>query len=294
MLAPPRSAPLVRPVSPKRNLLRHERQSGVRDRRRWACRPAPEPSDSAVIYTEEQGFLRERITGSRCAAVVAQPALASPRVPYPPVPSWLIRMAASGYASPRLGSLPSKCNRSSTTSLRRRKVTPRRCRALSWRPVTVSLRPGREWLARQIDTTYGSKLAIFIGLTTWDGAPGGAGMRDLQTPTALPRGLRLSLRLGNTSVTSGADFSGSVRLAELGPGGSRWTWPTSPSRRGPDRHTKGGGRVQRRYRRDRLPGQPGARRVQESCRHRRDSALRRWDRLCTSRGHLQRRGPDQQ
>jgi hypothetical protein len=38
--------------------------------------------------------------------------------------------------------------------------------------VTVWLLPGREWLARQLDATTGSKLAIFIGLTTWDGRPG--------------------------------------------------------------------------------------------------------------------------
>ena len=220
MLAPPRSAPLVRPVSPKRNLLRHERQSGVRDRRRWACRPAPEPSHSAVIYTEEQGFLRERITGSRCAAVVAQPALASPRVPYPPVPSWPDPHGCIGLRqpSPRLTAeqMQQIVNDLFATEEGNTQGGAGPCPG---GPVTVSLRPGREWLARQIDTTYGSKLAIFIGLTTWDGRPGRSPVcGDLQTPTALPRGLRLSLRLGNTSVTSGADFSGSVRLAELGPG----------------------------------------------------------------------------
>jgi hypothetical protein len=85
-------------------------------------------------------------------------------------------------------------------------------------PVTVSLAPGREWLARRLEATYGSKLAIFIGLTTWDGRPGRSPVcGDLPTPTALPRGLRLSLRLASASVTSGEDFSASVRIRELGP-----------------------------------------------------------------------------
>jgi hypothetical protein len=86
-------------------------------------------------------------------------------------------------------------------------------------PVTISLVPGREWLARQLEATYGSKLAIFIGLTTWDGRPGRApDCGALPQPTALPRGLRLSLQLAGASVISGSDFSGIVRITETGPG----------------------------------------------------------------------------
>jgi hypothetical protein len=86
-------------------------------------------------------------------------------------------------------------------------------------PVIVSLQPGREWLARQLDKTYGSKLAIFIGLTTWDGRPGRSPVCGaLSQPAALPKGLGLSLHLDRPSVRSGSDFLGTVSIRELGPG----------------------------------------------------------------------------
>jgi hypothetical protein len=73
-------------------------------------------------------------------------------------------------------------------------------------------------LARQLDATTGSKLAIFIGLTTWDGRPGRSPVcGDLPKPTALPKGLRLSLELDHMAVTSGADFLGTILIRELGP-----------------------------------------------------------------------------
>ncbi len=86
-------------------------------------------------------------------------------------------------------------------------------------PVIVWLQPGREWLARRLGATYGSNLAIFIGLTTWDGRPGRSPVCGALPPTtALPGGLRLSLRLDRRSVTSGSDFLGTVLIRELGPG----------------------------------------------------------------------------
>ena len=86
-------------------------------------------------------------------------------------------------------------------------------------PVIVWLQPGREWLARRLGATYGSKLAIFIGLTTWDGRPGQSPVCGaLPRAAALPRGLRLSLHLDRTSVASGSDFLGAVLISELGPG----------------------------------------------------------------------------
>lgn len=85
-------------------------------------------------------------------------------------------------------------------------------------PVIVSLQPGREWLARRLDATYGSDLAIFIGLTTWDGRPGRSPVCGaLPQPTLLPRGLRLSLHLDHTTVTSGAGFLSTVVIRELAP-----------------------------------------------------------------------------
>jgi len=86
-------------------------------------------------------------------------------------------------------------------------------------PVVVWLQPGREWLARRLESTYGRRVAIFIGLTTWDGQPGRSPVCGaLPQPTVLPRGLRLSLHLDRTSVTSGSDFIGTVLIRQLGPG----------------------------------------------------------------------------
>lgn len=86
-------------------------------------------------------------------------------------------------------------------------------------PVIVSLKTGREWLARQLASTYGPKLVIYVGLTTWDGRPGRSPVcGTLPGSATLPKGLSIALVLGRASVTSGDDFVGKVRLHERGPG----------------------------------------------------------------------------
>jgi hypothetical protein len=86
-------------------------------------------------------------------------------------------------------------------------------------PVIVSLKPGREWLARQLAANYGDKLAIYVGLTAWDGKPGRTPVcGSLPAPAPLPRGASLAFVPGSGAVTSGDDFVGRVRLHEQGPG----------------------------------------------------------------------------
>jgi len=118
---------------------------------------------------------------------------------------------------------------------------------------------------------------------------------DLPAPTALPRGLRLSLQLDRTSVTSGADFRGTIRIRELGPG--RFSMdPGQPVqavvvRTGAQRVVAvySGGIAGTGYPVNLVRGE-----FQDRGCHRRDRALRRWDRFGTPCRHLRRRGPDQQ
>ena len=154
-----------------------------------------------------------------CLVVVVQPALGSSRVPYPPVPSWPDPQGCLGlrHHSPPLSA--GQMQQIIDHLLATEKGNVQDGSPCPGGPVIVSLQPGREWLARRLDATYGSNVAIFIGLTTWDGRPGRSPVCGaLPQPTPLPRGLRLSLHLDRASVTSGADYLGTVRISELGPG----------------------------------------------------------------------------
>jgi hypothetical protein len=84
-------------------------------------------------------------------------------------------------------------------------------------PSFVQLRPGREWLAHQLQDQYGSKLAIFVGLTAWHGHPGRSpvcGM--LPAVTDVRHSVALALRLKGPTVVSGSDFTAVVTLTNDG------------------------------------------------------------------------------
>jgi hypothetical protein len=84
-------------------------------------------------------------------------------------------------------------------------------------PVTVQLRTGREWLARELEGQYGSKLAIFVGLTAWHGHPGRSpGCGDVPVVPQLRHRVYLQLRLNTPAVASGSDFAGTVTLTNEG------------------------------------------------------------------------------
>lgn len=154
-----------------------------------------------------------------CCNVLAQPALGSLRVPYPPVPSWPDAQGCLGLRQPSPHLTPGQMQQITDQLQVTAKGNLQGGGSCPGGPVIVSLQPGREWLARRLEATYGSKLAIFIGLTTWDGRPGRSPVcGTLPPPTEVPKGPQLSLHLDRTSVTSGSDFIGTVVIRELGPG----------------------------------------------------------------------------
>jgi hypothetical protein len=84
-------------------------------------------------------------------------------------------------------------------------------------PVTVTLLPGREWLAQRLTKTYATKVSITISLTHWDGQPGkSATCGVLPKPKTLPSDVTMAFIPRTKSVTSGADFYGSVRISNRG------------------------------------------------------------------------------
>jgi hypothetical protein len=150
---------------------------------------------------------------------VAPPAAGSSRVPYPPERTWPYSRGCIGlgHPSPRVTGGQMQQIADHLLAAERRD--------LQWLipcpggPLIVGLQPGREWLARQLGATYGSKLAISIGLTTWHGRPGRSPVcGSLSEPTALPKGLQLSLHFDHNAVVSGSSFHGTVLIKELGPG----------------------------------------------------------------------------
>lgn len=77
----------------------------------------------------------------------------------------------------------------------------------------VRLMPGREWLARQLQSHYGSEVAIFVGLVAWHGRPGRSPVCGTLPPVPdLRHGVALTLRLKGPTVISGDDFAGTVTL----------------------------------------------------------------------------------
>ena len=86
-------------------------------------------------------------------------------------------------------------------------------------PVVVQLRPGKERLARLLQEQYGSRVAIFVGLTAWHGRPGRSPVcGPLPAVPEVRHDVALSLRLDEARVTSGSDFTGTVTLLNNGPG----------------------------------------------------------------------------
>ena len=62
-------------------------------------------------------------------------------------------------------------------------------------------------------------MAVFVGLTIYNGSPGRSPRCGRLTPSAaLPLGLHLALQLQRKSVRSGGTFSGVVVVSEHGPG----------------------------------------------------------------------------
>jgi hypothetical protein len=91
--------------------------------------------------------------------------------------------------------------------------------------VLIGLTPGNEQLAHQLLVDYGRKIAVTVGLTTYDGSPGRSPRCGMLPPSAsLPVGLHLVLRLKHNSVRSGAAFSATVIVDERGQG--RFTMDT--------------------------------------------------------------------
>jgi hypothetical protein len=154
-----------------------------------------------------------------CLAVSSPPAVARSRVPYPPEPSWPDARGCLGIGHPSPRLTGGQMQRIVVHLLATEKGDLEGLSPCPGGPLIVELQPGREWLARRLGATYGSKLEIFIGLTTWHGRPGRSPVCGaLSEPTAQPRGLRLSLHLDQTSVVSGSVFHGTVAIKELGPG----------------------------------------------------------------------------
>ena len=154
-----------------------------------------------------------------CIIGAVQPALGSPRGSYPPVPSWPDPKGCLGLRQPSPRLTAGQMQQITDQLQAAAKGNLQGGSSCPGGPVIVWLQPGREWLARLLGATYGSKLAIFIGLTTWDGRPGQSpACGALPRAKPLPPGLRLSLHLDRTSVTSGSDFLGAVLISELGPG----------------------------------------------------------------------------
>lgn len=86
-------------------------------------------------------------------------------------------------------------------------------------PVVVTLRPGREWLAQRLTTTYGTKVVVNIVGVHWTGHPTRSqNCGDLPKPKATPKGLTIRYIPRATSVTSGSVFAGTVRFTNAGPG----------------------------------------------------------------------------
>jgi hypothetical protein len=153
-----------------------------------------------------------------CVIVMVQPALGSSRSSYPPVPWWPDARGCVGLRQPSPRLTAAQMQRITDQLLTTEKGNIQGGSSCPGGPVVVSLQPGREWLARRLQATYGPKLAIFIGLTTWDGRPGRSPVcGSLPQPTALPKGVRLSLHLDGTSVSSGSDFRGTLLIREVGP-----------------------------------------------------------------------------
>ncbi|MGA2805926.1 MAG: hypothetical protein ABSF89_16315 [Acidimicrobiales bacterium] len=86
-------------------------------------------------------------------------------------------------------------------------------------PVLIGLTPGNEPLAHRLLADYGRNMAIFVGLTTYNGSPGRSPRCGRLTPSAaLPLGLHFALQLKHKSVSSGRDFFGTVVVSEHGSG----------------------------------------------------------------------------
>ncbi len=91
--------------------------------------------------------------------------------------------------------------------------------ACSGGPVLIGLSPGNEPLAHRLLADYGRNMAVFVGLTIYNGSPGRSPRCGRLTPSAaLPLGLHLALQLQRKSVRSGGDFFGTVVVSEHGPG----------------------------------------------------------------------------
>jgi hypothetical protein len=154
-----------------------------------------------------------------CCTVLAQPALGSPRVPYPPVPSWPDPQGCLGLRQPSPLLTAGQMQQITDHLLNTEKRMVLGINPCAGGPVVVSLQPGTEWLARRLSATYGSDLVILIGLTTWDGRAGRSPVcGTLPQPAALPLGIQLSLHLDRTSVTSGSNFLGRILIKEQGAG----------------------------------------------------------------------------
>jgi len=86
-------------------------------------------------------------------------------------------------------------------------------------PVLIGLTRGNEHLAHQLLAEYGKKIAVTVGLTTYDGSPGRSPRCGRLPPSApLPIGVDLALLLKHNTVRSGTTFYGEVLVDDHGPG----------------------------------------------------------------------------
>jgi hypothetical protein len=90
--------------------------------------------------------------------------------------------------------------------------------ACSGGPVVVQLTPGNETLAHDLWLRYEHRLSISVGLTAFVGSPGRSPRCGvLASPSRLPVGLHLSVKLASASIASGSTFFPMVVVTEDGP-----------------------------------------------------------------------------
>lgn len=85
-------------------------------------------------------------------------------------------------------------------------------------PALVGLNPGEESVAHRLWARYGSRVAITVGLTSYDGHPGRSPLCGALEPSMpLPGGLHLALQLDSRRVRSGSTFDATAVVSERGP-----------------------------------------------------------------------------
>jgi len=85
--------------------------------------------------------------------------------------------------------------------------------------VEVGLLPGREALAARLGSTFGPKLSITVGLTSYCGGPGRSPVcSSMPVGDPLPPGLGLALELNDRTIETGNFGNATLVVSETGTG----------------------------------------------------------------------------